>query len=71
MQMNGRNKPLNPPFNSKHIQPLKMQKAAKSPNLLTPHSKPHKAVNPRLKPPKGLCPKGGDVCNCHPRTIKH
>ena len=56
--MKGRNERLNPQFNRKHI--MNRTNTAKN------------GVNPKLKPLKGPCPKGGDVCHCHPKTIvKH
>ena len=71
--MNERNKALNPKFNSKHVKPMKVKKAAQAPNIMNRTNKTQtKGLNPRIHPPKGPCPKGGEVCNCHPKLVpKH
>jgi hypothetical protein len=70
--MKGRNERLNPQFNRKHVQPLKPHKAAQAPNIMNRTNTAKNGVNPKLKPLKGPCPKGGEVCHCHPKTIvKH
>ena len=67
MNKNERGKSLNPKFNSEHVKPLKMHKAAKAPNIINKTNTVHNGVNPRLKPPKGVCPTGASVCYCNPK----
>lgn len=70
--MNERNKALNPKFNAKHVTPLKVEKAAQSPNIVNRTNIAKSGVNPKHKILKGPCPKGGDICHCHPKLVpKH
>ena len=70
--MNERGNHLNPKFNSKHMLPLKPHKTAQAPNVVNRTNTPFVSANPKAKIPKSICPKGSDVCHCHPKTMpKH
>ena len=69
MKYNKRHKNLNPKFNAQNVKPPKTHKAAKAPNIMNKTNTVQSGVNPKLKPPKGPCPKGGEKCYCHPKTV--